>query len=151
MYDFQLRSSAFSDGDPIPDRLSRKGGNISPPLSWAGVPNTAKGLVLLCEDPDAPGKTPFLHWLVTGIDPASDGISEGTAPAGARQWVNGFGATGWGGPQPPVGDPPHRYFFSLYAIDGPVDLPAEPSAADVHDTLDQQALAIATLMGTYTR
>ena len=63
-----LRSTAFADHGEIPQRFSRADGNVSPPLEWSGVPDTAEELLLLCEDPDAPGG-PFLHWLVTGIDP----------------------------------------------------------------------------------
>lgn len=150
MSGIELRSNAFGDHDPMPDRLSRKGGNASPPLSWSGVPDNATELVLLCEDPDA-GKEPFLHWLVTGIEPASDGSSEGETPAGGRAWTNGFGETGWGGPQPPIGDPPHRYMFQLYAVDSPVVLPATPGTRDVHAALDKQALATGVLTGTFER
>lgn len=150
MSGIELRSSAFDDHDPMPERLSKKGGNTSPPLSWSGVPDNASELVLLCDDPDA-GKEPFLHWLVTGIEPASDGAAEGERPAGGREWTNGFGETGWGGPQPPIGDPPHRYMFRLYAVDSPVVLPATPGASDVHAALDKQALATGVLTGTFER
>jgi hypothetical protein len=83
------------------------------------VPDGTAELVLLCEDLDAPSRT-FVHWLVTGIDPTSTGVAEGQVPAGGREWTNAFGEQGWGGSQPPVGDRPHRYFFSyffsLYAL-----------------------------------
>src|SRR5919197_1211269 len=127
MAGIQLRSPAFADHDLIPSRHSRDGANVSPGLEWSGVPDGTAELVLLCEDPDAPSGT-FLHWLVTGIDPASAGAAEGQGPPGGKKWIKGLGETGGGGPQPPVGDNPHRYFFRLYALPQPVRLPAEPDA-----------------------
>ncbi|GGK19836.1 PEBP family protein [Pilimelia terevasa] len=146
-----VRSGAFPDNGALPDHLSRRGGNVSPPLAWDGVPDTAEELILLCEDPDAPGPQPFLHWLVTGIDPRTSGIPEGEVPAGAREWPNGYGETGWGGPQPPVGDGPHRYYFRLIAVDAPLDLPAEPHVDDVERALAGHALAGAATVGMFAR
>jgi Raf kinase inhibitor-like YbhB/YbcL family protein len=145
-----LRSSAFGDHDPMPGRLSRSGGNISPPLEWSDVPDGADQLVLLCEDPDA-GPEPFLHWLVTGIDPAAGGFGEGETPPGGRQWPNGFGTAGWGGPQPPVGDEPHRYIFRLYAVSQPPELPPRPRVNDVRRAVAGHELASGTLVGTFAR
>jgi Raf kinase inhibitor-like YbhB/YbcL family protein len=107
-------------------------------------------LVLLCKDPDAP-TGPFLHWLVTGIDPASDGVGEGQTPPSGQVRPNDFGETGWGGPQPPAGDDAHRYLFRLYALPEPVRLPAEPTAAQVHQAVDGAALASGTTVGLYQR
>jgi Raf kinase inhibitor-like YbhB/YbcL family protein len=150
MTGLQLRSSAFNDHDLMPDRLSKLGGNVSPPLTWSGVPDEAAELVLLVEDPDA-GQPPFLHWLVTGIDPRTSEAPEGDVPAGGVQWTNGFGATGWSGPQPPKGDAPHRYFFRLYAVDEPLRLPQTPTAADVHGAASDHELVSGTLVGTFAR
>src|SRR6266536_83279 len=145
-----LRSSAFSDHDAIPGRYARDGDNVSPALHWSDVPEGTAELLLLCEDPDAPSGT-FLHWLVAGIDPTATGVGEGQTPPGGREWTNGFGETGWGGPQPPVGDDAHRYFFRLYALDRPAQLPAGPTAEDVHRAVDELALASGTTVGTYQR
>ncbi len=150
MAGIQLRSPAFSDHDLIPRRHAHDGGNVSPALQWSGVPDGTAELVLLCEDPDAPGGT-FLHWLVTGIDPASTGIGEGQTPPGGQEWPNGFGEKGWGGPQPPVGDDAHRYFFRLYALGQPVRLPAEPGIDDAHRAVDNTASASGTTVGLYQR
>lgn len=119
MADIELRSTAFSGESFIPRTYARDGDNLSPPLSWSGVPQEAAELLLLCEDPDAPRGT-FLHWLVTGIDPASGGVEAGQTPPGGTPLTNGFGDRGWGGPYPPPGDRAHRYFFRLYALPGPV-------------------------------
>jgi len=150
MAGIDLRSPAFNDHDLVPGRHAHDEDNVSPALQWSGVPDGAGELVLLCEDADAPSGT-FLHWLVTSIDPATTGIDEGQAPQGGREWVNGFGERGWGGPQPPAGDPPHRYFFRMYALPRPVRLPAKPSAEDVHRAVDDAAVASGTMVGLYQR
>lgn len=150
MAGIELRSSAFSDQDLIPRRYSRDGENVNPQLEWSGIPDGTAELVLLCEDPDAPTGT-FLHWLVTGIDPASTGVQTGETPKGGTAWRNGFGATGWGGPQPPIGDPPHRYLFHVFAVSEPVSLPAAPAAGDVHEAVRGVTLASGTIVGTFAR
>jgi hypothetical protein len=150
MAGIELRSEAFNDHDLMPQRLSRKGGNVSPPLVWSGVPEDATELVLLCEDPDA-GAEPFLHWLVTGIDPAVGEVPEGRVPSKGREWTNGFGATGWAGPQPPAGDEPHRYFFRVYAVAEAPSLPSNPRVSDVHRAVEGRELASGTLVGLFAR
>ena len=144
-----MRSSAFRDNDAMPDRLTQSGEDSSPQLSWSGVPEGSLELVLLCEDADAP-KGPFLHWLVTGIDPTANAVAEGEVPAGGQEWPNGFGSAGYSGPQPPVGDDPHRYFFRLYALAEPMKLPVRPTSQDVHDAARTE-LASGVIVGTFAR
>lgn len=146
----ELTSAAFSDHEAIPRRYSGEGDDVSPPLTWSGVPDGAAELVLLCEDPDAPSGT-FLHWLVTGIDPESSGVEEGGTPPGGREWPNGFGRVGWGGPMPPPGHGPHRYFFRLFAVSEPLPLHGQPASDSVHQALNGRELAAGTLVGTYQR
>ena len=150
MSGIMLRSEAFSDHAPIPRRYTKDGDDVSPPLTWSGVPDDAQELVLLCEDPDAPGST-FTHWLVTGIDPGSQGVGAGELPAGGRTQPNGFGDRSWGGPRPPAGDDAHRYFFRLYAVRESLPLPDEPSAEDVHRAVRGREQASGTLVGLYQR
>ena len=145
----EMRSSAFRDNDAMPDRMTPTGADVSPPLTWSGVPEGTFELALLCEDADAP-KGAFVHWLVTGIDPTSTSVEEGQVPAGGREWPNGFGNVGYTGPQPPIGDDPHRYFFRLYALAQPMDLPVRPSSTDVHDAAKTE-LASGVLVGTFAR
>jgi Raf kinase inhibitor-like YbhB/YbcL family protein len=145
-----LRSFAFNDHDRLPDRFSRSGGNVSPPLEWSDVPDAATELVLLVEDRDA-GRTPFLHWLVTGIEATSGGVGEGETPPGGRPWVNGFGTAGWAGPHPPMHEDPHRYFFRLYAVNRPLELPSAPQVPDVHAAVEKLELASGNMVGTFAR
>ncbi|NYI03632.1 YbhB/YbcL family Raf kinase inhibitor-like protein [Allostreptomyces psammosilenae] len=150
MSGIELRSTAFNDHAIIPERYSKTGENVSPELEWSGVPDGAAELLLICEDPDAPSGT-FLHWLETGIDPHARHIGPGERPPGGTAWRNGFGEDGYGGPQPPVGDPPHRYFFRVYALDEPVHLPGAPSPEEVHEAIRGHELASGTLVGLFGR
>ncbi|WP_455356768.1 YbhB/YbcL family Raf kinase inhibitor-like protein [Streptomyces sp. SYSU K217416] len=150
MNGIELSSAAFDDHTAIPRRYSGEGENVSPPLTWSAPPDGTAELVLLCEDPDAPGAT-FLHWLVTGIDPGASGADEGQKPRGGLPWPNGFGHVGWGGPMPPPGHGPHRYFFCLYALSEPLSLHGRPTADTVHRALKGRELAVGTLVGTYQR
>jgi Raf kinase inhibitor-like YbhB/YbcL family protein len=147
MADFELTSSAFEDGQPIPRRYSCEGEDLSPPLMWSGVPEEARSLAIVCDDPDAPGGT-FTHWLGWRLDPAMGGVAEGeSAPS---EGENDFGSTGYRGPCPPPGHGPHRYSFRLYALADEVDLPAGAGKEDVERAV-AGALAAAELVGTYER
>jgi Raf kinase inhibitor-like YbhB/YbcL family protein len=148
--EIELRSAAFNDHTLIPDRYSYEGGNISPPLEWGAIPEGTAELVLLCEDPDAPSGT-FTHWVVTNIAPSATGVAEGELPEGATPGRNGFGKVGWGGPSPPVGDDPHRYFFRLCAADKPLGLGEGSSAEQVHAALEGHLIARGTLVGLFGR
>lgn len=148
--ELMLRSAAFSDHALIPDRYCYETGNLSPPLEWNEPPAGTAELVLLCEDPDAQGDT-FTHWVVTAIPPESSAVAEGELPDSARVGRNGFGEVGWGGPRPPVGDDPHRYFFRLHAVDRQLDVRDGATAEDVHNAVDGHILATGTLVGRFGR
>ncbi|UYQ60236.1 YbhB/YbcL family Raf kinase inhibitor-like protein [Streptomyces peucetius] len=150
MAGIELKSAAFNDHALIPRRYAREGEDLSPPLSWSGVPDGTAELLLLCEDPDAPSGT-FVHWLVTGIDPRDGTVDAGQVPTGGTARRNGYGEDRWGGPQPPVGDEAHRYFFRLYALPEPVDLSDGATAEEIHRAVDQQQLASGTVVGLYQR
>ena len=150
METIELRSPAFSDHAPIPARFSKDGDDVSPAFEWSGVPDDAAELVLLCEDPDAPGGT-FVHWVLAGLDPGLRGLREGEVAPGAVEGANDYGGTGYGGPRPPVGDPAHRYFFRLVAVSEPLGIKPGATAADVRRAMDGLELARGTLVGTYQR
>jgi Raf kinase inhibitor-like YbhB/YbcL family protein len=143
-----LTSTAFGDGEPIPDRFTCEGADVSPPLAWAELPPGTASLALLVDDPDAPGGT-FTHWLAWDIDPAAGAIGEGAVlPAEGK---NGFGHRGYGGPCPPRGDGPHRYLFRLFALDAPLDLDAGANKGSFQAALAGHVLAAGELTGTYER
>lgn len=145
----KLRSPAFSDHALIPRQYSHENGDVSPPLMWTEVPEGTAELALVCEDPDTSIGT-FVHWLLAAIPSEEGGLEAGRQPAAAVAGRNGFGAPGYGGPHPPVGDDPHRYFFRLYALPEPSGLRAGFTAEDLAPLRDK-ALGTATLVGTYGR
>ena len=146
-----LRSPAFEPGTPIPPRFDHESGDLSPALTWDGVPEGAAALVLLVDDPDAPVQGSFVHWVLCNLDPARREMAEGEEPAEATPGANGFGAPGYLGPAPPPGDEPHRYVFRLLAVDEPVLVTGLPSYLDVEDAVTGHTLGEARLIGTYQR
>ena len=149
-----LTSTAFSSGRPIPTKYTCDGADISPPLKWQGVPEGAKSLALICDDPDAPVGT-WVHWVLYDLPTATTELTEkvattDTLPGGAKQGLNDFKRTGYGGPCPPPGKP-HRYFFKIYALDMATALKPRASKADVLRAIDGHILAQGELMGTYQR
>lgn len=149
MAGIELRSPAFSDHDLIGRQHAHDAEDLSPALEWSGQPDDAAELLIVCEDPDAPSGT-FTHWMVAGIDPAVDSVSEDDVPAGAAQGRNDFGATGYAGPLPPIGDRPHRYFFHVYAVAEPSGL-REGFDRAAFDQATSTELASGTLVGRYGR
>lgn len=147
----KLISRAFPDGGMIPEKHAKDGGNISPDLKWMGVPDNARSLALVVDDPDAPSGV-FDHWLVYGIPPDTLELTENqpaaeTLPNGARQGHNGFGETGYGGPQPPSGV--HRYLFRLYALDYDPPLSAGAGRQELDEAIKGHVLEKAELMGRH--
>src|SRR6201982_953748 len=114
-----ISSPAFQAGGDIPAKFTCNGTNVSPELKISGVPNEAKSLVLIVDDPDAP-RGLFTHWIAWNIDPKATDIAENSPQAGAIQGTNDFGKPNYGGPCPPSGT--HRYFFKLFALDTKLDL-----------------------------
>lgn len=148
-----LHSSAFENGSSIPDKHSKKGGNVSPALSWTGVPGEARSLVLIVDDPDAPAGL-FTHWVLYGLKPETRELPEhvpsnGELPNGARQGLNGFGELGYGGPQPPSGT--HRYFFHLYALDTDSDMPPGLTRQELDGAIEGHVIEQTQLMGLYRK
>jgi Raf kinase inhibitor-like YbhB/YbcL family protein len=145
--DMKISSSAFSEGANIPPKFTCDGGDTSPPLKIEGMPAEAKALVLIVDDPDAPGGL-FTHWLVWNVDPKTSTFAEGSAPAGT-QGKNDFGKTGYGGPCPPSGT--HRYYFKIFAVDQQLNLAAGAKRKELDSAMKGHVLAQGQLMGKYAR
>lgn len=143
-----VTSPAFQSGGKIPDKFTCKGANQNPPLQFAGVRPEAKSLILIVEDPDAPGGL-FRHWLVWNIDPATIRITEKSVPPGASQGRNDFGNSNYGGPCPPSGT--HRYFFRLFVLDQKLDLKAGAKRPALDKAMSGHVLGRGQLMGRYGR
>lgn len=148
-----LSSPSVSNGQ-VDRAVTCDGSNTSPGLSWSEPPAGTRSFALLATDPDAPGQT-FTHWVLFNIPAASRSLSSGISgqsqlPDGSRQGHNDFDATGYGGPCPP-GHSPHRYIFSLYALDTSIDLPSGANRSQVEEAMKGHVLARGQIMGRYGR
>lgn len=149
-----LSSVAFQDGEAIPIKYTCGGQDISLPLIWSEPPRETQSFALIMDDPDAPVGV-FTHWVLFNIPSDSRELPEGVPtqaelPSGALQGKNDFGRIGYGGPCPPPGRP-HRYQFTLYALDQPLDLKAGVSKKQLLGAMQGHILAQGQLTGTYQR
>ena len=152
-----LTSSAFSDGGEIPVRFTCEGEDVSPDLSWAGVPSGTRSLVLIVDDPDAPDpnapRMVWDHWLLYNLPANSKGLPEAvepeSLPPGAREGLNSWGWTGYGGPCPPIGR--HRYFHILYALDTELPDLGCPDKNSLLSVMQEHILDHTELVGTYRK
>ena len=151
---FELTSSAFKAGGLIPRRYTCEGEDLSPPLHWTVPPAATKSFVIIADDPDAPGGT-WVHWVIYNLPLDLRGLTEGSPskdrlPDGALQGLNDFKRVGYGGPCPPSGKP-HRYYFTLYALDATLNLKPRATKTQVLDACKGHVLAEAQLMGQFGR
>lgn len=144
----QLTSSAFNESGSIPSQYTCDGDNISPPLSWQGVPEGTKSLALIVDDPDAPSKT-WVHWVVYNIPETVHEALEGQSPKKSLQGTNDFHDMGYGGPCPPSGS--HRYFFKLYALGSTLTLAPGATKQQVEQAMEGHILEKTALIGVYER
>jgi|TARA_B100002003_G_C14057583_1_gene509216 Raf kinase inhibitor-like YbhB/YbcL family protein len=143
----KLTSSAFVHENSIPSEYTCDGSDTSPDLQISDVPENAKSLVLINDDPDAPVGT-WDHWIVFNIPADTKEIVKGQEPRGLGG-KNSWGKTGYGGPCPPSGT--HRYFFKLYALDSELSLQEGADKAEIEKAMEGHILAQTELMGTYQR
>jgi Raf kinase inhibitor-like YbhB/YbcL family protein len=151
---FTVISKGFADGGVLPDAQVHAGGNRSPQLSWSGAPEGTKSFAVTCYDPDAPTGSGFWHWTVANIPADVTELAEGASPAGlpkgAVEGRTDFGAPGFGGAAPPKGHGPHRYIFTVFAVDTDrLDVTPENSGAVFGFNLHFHTLARASITGVY--
>ena len=149
-----VSSSAFQEGGKIPAKYTCEGQDVSPVITWGEPPAETQSFALIMDDPDAPGGV-FTHWVLFNLPADSRELPEAMPtqaklPDGSLQGKNDFGKTGYGGPCPPSGRP-HRYQFTLYTLDQPLDLKAGASKKSVIDAMQGHILAQGRLTGTYQR
>ena len=153
----RLTSTAFEDGGEIPTRFTCEGEDLSPDLSWSGLPEGTRSLVLIVDDPDAPDpaapRMVWDHWLLYNLSPDAGGLPAAVAPEdlpeGTLEGVNSWGRTGYGGPCPPIGR--HRYFHILYALDTRLPHLGEPEKNRLLEVMEGHILAHTELVGTYLK
>lgn len=159
--EFVLRSGEITDQQTVPDSFvfngfGCAGGNVSPSLSWDGVPKDAKSLAVTIYDPDAPTGSGWWHWVVFNIPVSTTSIPAGASltamPEGAVESITDFGKVGFGGACPPEGDKPHRYIVTLHALNvEKLDLDANASGAMVGYFLNAHKVSTASITGLYGR
>ena len=155
----QITSTAFTEGQPIPQKYTCQGNDVSPPLKWTNVPANTKSYVLIADDPDAPDprapRMTWVHWVLYDLPATATELAEDIAKAqtlsnGAKQGLTDFKRVGYGGPCPPPGGA-HRYFFKLYALDTLLNLKAGATKNDLLKAMEGHVLSQSQLMGTYQR
>lgn len=151
-----VSSPAFANGGAIDVKYSDYGKGISPPLKWSSLPAKTRSLVLMMEDPDAISPLPFVHWTAINLPPDLRGLPEDVRKVfmpldrqSVRQGTNSKSERGYFGPRPPVGDPPHRYHFQLFALDTRLDLPDGFNRQALLKAMQGHVLAEGELVGTF--
>jgi hypothetical protein len=137
-------TAPWGDGGKIDAQYTCKGADVSPAISWTGVPAGTKELAITLTDIDASN---FVHWVIAGLDPASSGIAAGKVPAGAVQAANGFGDAKYGGPCPPDGT--HTYLLRLYAVGARSGIANGMAGAAAIDALEANQLESTSISGVF--
>jgi Raf kinase inhibitor-like YbhB/YbcL family protein len=150
---FTLESASLRNGQ-VPKQYTCDGDDTSPPLQWTAPPVGTRSLALTMTDPDAPGGT-FTHWVLFNLPAAGRSLPEGVPkqgqlPDGSSQGTNDFGKLGYGGPCPPAGKP-HRYIFTLNAIDRELDIASGATRPQLENAINGHALAHSELTARYGR
>lgn len=147
---FTLESPDFAEGDKLPDWARADGGNRAPTLRWSGAPEGTRSFAVTLFDPDAPTGSGFWHFAAYDI-PASTSelVVSDPLPEPAKLLKNEVGQRGFMGAAPPPGHGPHRYFFTVSALDvDHLDLSDDATPAVLGFTLRGHLLGRAQLMGT---
>jgi Raf kinase inhibitor-like YbhB/YbcL family protein len=152
-----IASASFADGGAIPSTYTCEGDDASPPLSWGGVPEKARSLALILDDPDSPDpeapKRAYVHWVLYNIPADTTGLPEAVTPqrlpGGTQEGQNDWKRVGYGGPCPSIGR--HRYFLKLYALDTELAGLVRPTKAEVEAAMEGHIIAQAQLVGTYEK
>ncbi len=147
-----VTADEFKDGRIIPSKNTADGGNLSPSISWSGIPTDTKSIAMVVDDPDANG---FVHWIIYNIGPDINKLPPGLPQTDwlntmgtTAQGMNGRNGTGYFGPQPPPGKP-HHYHFHVYALDSMLLLKAGAAKEDVIKAMSGHVLAQGEIVGTY--
>ena len=148
---FTLTSNDVTDGGVLPDAQVKALGDTSPHLKWSGAPEGTRSYAVTCYDPDAPTGSGFWHWTVANIPADVTELAAGAAlPPGAVEGRTDFGAPGFGGAAPPAGHGPHRYIFTVFAVDvETLDVTPDNSGAVFGFNLHFHTLAKASITATY--
>jgi Raf kinase inhibitor-like YbhB/YbcL family protein len=149
MRTIEITSSAFTDGGSLPITFTADGAGVAPPLTWSNIPERARSLVLIAEDPDAPILNPFVHWLVYSLPVTTGSIA--TSPAGGREGKNSMLKTGYTPAAPPAGHGMHHYHFQIFALDIVLELGEGAGRNALLDAMRNHVIAWGDIVATYER
>jgi Raf kinase inhibitor-like YbhB/YbcL family protein len=145
----EITSSAFTDGGSLPVTFTADGAGIAPPITWSNMPDGARSLVLIAEDPDAPMPNPFVHWLVYGLPVTTGSIT--TSPDGGREGKNTLLKNGYAPASPPRGHGLHHYHFQIFALDTVLELGEGAGRNALLDAMRNHVIAWGEIVATYER
>lgn len=156
---FDVSSTAFPHHGTVPLKYTAYGDNISPELSWTGLPEGTQQIALVMDDPVAPTPQPFPHWVAYNIPATATGLPENLSKeaqvtdmpelAGMINGVNGIRQTGYFGPRPPADGKDHAYHFWVYALDTALELPEGLNKQQLQDAIREHIIGVGMLMGHY--
>ena len=157
---FVVESPTMSTGQTMPRDYSPDGRNVSPPLTWRGLPEGTMQLAVICQDHGAGNPPPWVHWMIYNIPASASGLPEGIPfapddpmPAGlegAVQGSNGWGLPMYRGPAPP-GETLHHYDFVVFALDAELDLPPGLTRAELLEAIDGHVVGQGNMVPIYRR
>jgi Raf kinase inhibitor-like YbhB/YbcL family protein len=154
----EVQCAAFGPGEAIPKKHTEDGQDVSPALSWSGVPEGTRELALICDDPDAPRPEPWVHWVIYKIPAGTTGLPENVPtketldqPPGAMQGKNSWNTIGYRGPAPPRGHGVHHDHFKVHALDKELDVQPGLSKNELLAAMQGHILATGEIIGTYER
>jgi Raf kinase inhibitor-like YbhB/YbcL family protein len=145
----ELKSQDFRDGELLPTRATGDGDGTPPPLTWEPGASTPAAYVVICEDPDAPRATPFVHWIVYGI--RGDIRSLDSNLGEFREGLNDHGERGFAPAAPPAGHGRHRYYFQVFALDRELTLPPGVDYDQLLSAMKGHVIAWGQIVGLYER
>lgn len=145
----ELKSQDFRDGELLPTRSTSDGDGSPPPLAWEPGTSKPAAYVVICEDPDAPRATPFVHWLVYGMSGEITSLDSNLAEF--REGLNDDGERGYAPASPPAGHGRHRYYFQVFGLDRELTLPAGADYDRLLSAMKGHVVAWGQLVGLYER
>jgi Raf kinase inhibitor-like YbhB/YbcL family protein len=157
---FVVESPTMSTGQMMPRDHSPDGRNLSPAITWRGLPDGTRQLVVICQDHGAGNPPPWVHWIIYNIPATAPGLPEGIpfdpsdpmppGLAGAVQGSNGWGLAMYRGPAPPVGTL-HHYDFAVFALDAELGLPPGLTRSELLEAIDGHVIGQGNLVPIYQR
>ena len=141
----KISSSAFKENDFIPAKYTCEGTDVNPPLTIENIPEDAKSLAIIVDDPDARAAT-WVHWVMWNI-PVTHQLKENHAPG--AQGINDFGRHKYNGPCPPGGI--HHYYFKIYALDNVLGIPEGSNKKELEKAMSDHIIAFGEIIGLYKR